>query len=300
MRLLIFGQEGQLARSLADVAADRAGLELRFLSSAALDLSEGDEGAIRRAFDAAAPELVVNAAAYTNVDGAEDNEKAAFALNARAPALIAAAVREAGARMIHISTDYIFDGSAAQPYDESAAPSPINTYGRSKLAGEEAVRAALPEHVIIRTAWVYGPFGRNFAKSMLRLARNGQVISVVDDQWGNPTSSLDLATAILHVARIWSHGSNRGLGETFHFAGTEDVSWKGFAEEVFTQSADIGGPVATVEGISSKNWPTKALRPANSRLDSSKFGRTFDYELPPWRESLRLVVRRLLGWKNAT
>lgn len=290
--ILVLGREGQLARSLSERAADR-GMNLSFAGRPEADLADPDS--LRSAVRAARPDVIVNAAAYTAVDQAEDEPELAHALNVTGPQALAEAARETGARLIHVSTDYVFDGSGDRPWREEDPTGPRSVYGRTKLEGEEAIRAILPDHAILRTAWVYSPFGRNFVKTMLTLAETRPQLRVVGDQVGNPTSALDLADAILAMIEAWRDETDRGLGRTYHVAGTGSTNWADFAREIFALSAARGGPSAAVEAIATADWPAKAPRPLNSQLDSSLFAETFGYRAPPWRESLALVVERLLA-----
>jgi dTDP-4-dehydrorhamnose reductase len=290
--ILVVGRDGQLARSLAEKASAR-GLALSFAGRPETDLAEPDT--LRRAVARSGAGLIINAAAHTAVDQAEDEPEAAHALNAVAPRVLAEAAREAGARLIHVSTDYVFDGSGDRPWREDDPTGPRSVYGRSKLEGEEAVRAALPDHAIVRTAWVYSPFGRNFVRTMLTLAETRDSLSVVGDQVGNPTSALDLADGLLAIADTWERAPGLGSGATYHLAGTGSASWAEFAREIFALSRARGGPSATVTAIATADWPAKAPRPANSRLCSDAFADTFGYRAPPWTDSLAEVVERLLA-----
>jgi dTDP-4-dehydrorhamnose reductase len=228
------------------------------------------------------------------VDQAESEPEIAQKVNAKAPEAIAEAVAVIGARLVHISTDYVFDGEGTEPYREDAALNPTSEYGRSKAEGEEAVRRQLPEHAIVRTAWVYSPFGRNFVKTMLELAKTCPQVRVVGDQVGNPTSAFDLAEGLLSMIAAWNRAPELGPGRTYHFAGPSSLSWADFAQNIFYVSSELGGPSAQVVAIPSSEYPTPARRPRNSRLDASLFNRTFGYHSPPLLESLREVVRRLL------
>jgi dTDP-4-dehydrorhamnose reductase len=294
--ILVIGREGQLARSLAE-RAPAHGLTLAFTGRPEADLAYPDT--LRRAVRESGAEIIVNAAAHTAVDQAEDEPDAAFALNAAGPEALAQAARETGARLVHVSTDYVFDGSGERPWREEDPTGPRSVYGRTKLAGEEAIRAVLPDHAILRTAWVYSPFGRNFVRTMLTVARTRAKLRVVGDQIGNPTSALDLAEGILTMIRGWWAEPGRGLGATYHLAGTGSASWADFAREIFAISRAQGGPSAEVEAIATADWPARAPRPLNSRLDSSRFAATFGYGAPPWQESLAGVVERLLGEAEA-
>ncbi|CAA9260251.1 MAG: dTDP-4-dehydrorhamnose reductase [uncultured Chloroflexia bacterium] len=292
MKVLVTGATGQLVQSLVERSQSLPALELVAVGRPDLDLEKPDS--IVRAVQAVSPDVVINAAAYTAVDQAEDEPEQAFRINGAAAGELAAAARAAGARIIQISTDYVFDGTAPDAYAETASVNPLGVYGRSKLQGEEAVRAAAPEHVIVRTAWVYSPFGRNFVKTMLALGRDRDALTVVEDQHGNPSSALDLAHGLLAILSRWGRLPEAGLGETYHLAGTGSVSWFEFARHVFDASQRLGGPWAEVRPIHSQDWPTKAVRPKNSRLDCSKYGCDFGYCAPEWRLSASHVVERLV------
>ena len=291
MRILVTGRHGQLARSLAEQAADDPDIELLLAGRPDVDLSV--EGSARSAILAARPDLVINAAAFTAVDLAETEEAASQRINGDAAGEVAAAAREVGAPVIQISTDYVFEGQASPPYDEHATPNPINAYGRTKLAGEEAVRAN-PDHLILRTSWLFSPFGRNFVRTMVALGQERDVLTVVADQRGNPTSAADLAEALFLLARRFEAGDRTGLGETYHLAGTGVASWHELAVAVQAELARLGVRSAAVEPIASADWPT-AQRPASSALDSGKFARTFGWTMPDWQVSLRPVVERIVG-----
>ncbi|MCL6682438.1 dTDP-4-dehydrorhamnose reductase [Sphingomonas alba] len=286
MRILVLGREGQLAQSLAERAAEFPDLQLAFTSRSDVDLSSS--GSAARFIVAAKPDLVINAAAYTAVDRAEEEPALAFRTNGEGAGEAAAAARQVGAAIIHVSTDYVFDGASSSPYDEEAEPNPLNVYGRSKLAGEEAVRAANPHHLILRTAWVYSPFGRNFVKTMVRAAQDRDELSVVSDQHGCPTNALDLAAALLRISR-----DCEGFGETYHLAGSGSASWSDLASEVMANCKRTGLPAAKIRPITAAEWPTKAVRPASTILDCGKIERTLDIRLPDWRESVAATVERL-------
>jgi dTDP-4-dehydrorhamnose reductase len=287
MKILVTGREGQLARSLAE----RGGGEIELAGRPELDLAIA--GSARAAILAARPALVVNAAAFTAVDLAEHEEDLARRINCDGAGEVASAARETGVPVIHLSTDYVFDGRAGEPYAEGAPTNPINAYGRTKLDGEDAVRAANPDLLILRTSWLLSPFGRNFARTMVNAARERDSLSVVADQLGSPTSALDLADAVLAVARRLADGDRSGLGQTYHFAGAGVASWFDVAVAVQDELARLGAKSATVTPIATADWPTAAERPAYSALDSRKFARDFGHPVPDWRASLRPVVARL-------
>lgn len=288
MRVLVTGIHSQLAQSIKEAAPNFPQLEIDFACRPELDLCEPGNAA--SVIADRSPEIVINAAAYTAVDRAESEPELAFRINADAAGEIAAAARQVSASIVQISTDYVLDGTAHSPYREDAPTAPINVYGRSKLAGEEQVRTNTPDHLIIRTSWVYSPFGSNFVKTMLKLAADRDEVRVVDDQMGCPTSALDLARALLAAVAAMPR-----WGRTYNLAGSGSCSWAEFASEIFEVSKTRGGPAARVIGIPSADYPTAAARPRYSVLDSSRFDKDFDIGLPDWRESLEEVVDRLTG-----
>ncbi|WP_095198622.1 dTDP-4-dehydrorhamnose reductase [Mesorhizobium carmichaelinearum] len=292
MRLVVTGRDGQVAASLLEAGQAHAGVEVVAIGRPELDLARPET--VIDAIVVAKPDIVVSAAAYTAVDQAEDEPDLAFAVNATGAGKVAEAAARLGVPIIHLSTDYVFDGSASRPYIETDATAPLGVYGASKLAGEQAVAAAGPRHLILRTAWVYSPFGRNFVKTMLRLAADRDEISVVADQWGNPTSALDIADAILHAAAMLHGDKDFDAFGVYHLAGTGETNWSGFARHILDTSQASGGPWADVRDIATKDYPTKARRPANSRLSSAKFAAVFGWGAPEWRESTKRVVRRIL------
>ena len=293
MKLLVIGRAGQLARSVAE-RADAAGAAPRFLSRPGIDLARPDAvaDALGRAIETERPDAILNAAAYTNVDGAEDDADTARAVNALSPGAMAGAARERGVPFVQVSTDYVFDGRADRPYRPDDPVRPLGTYGRTKEEGERLVREAHPDHAIVRTAWVTSPFGRNFLLTMLRVAEGRDELRVVGDQIGSPTSALDLADATMRIARGLTKG--RGGGETVHVAGEGRTSWAGLAEAILAESAKHGGPLARVTAIPSSEYPTPTERPLWSVLDTSRARDVFGVEIPPWEESQRQIVRRLI------
>lgn len=290
MKLLVTGASGQLAQSLVEAGPCRA-FEIVALGRPALDISDADS--IAAAIADHGPDVIINAGAYTAVDKAESEPDEAMRVNGEGAGNVARAANSAGIPVIHISTDYVFDGTKSAPYVESDLTGPVSAYGRSKLAGENAVRAANPSHVILRTAWVLSPFGNNFLKTMLRVAAARPELGVVDDQTGNPTYAPHLAAAILDIAPQIAGKADAPWG-TYHAAGTGDVTWCGLAREIFAQSALHGGPVAAVNAIGTADYPTPARRPANSRLDTSKLAAAFGVTLPPWQQGVAECVARLV------
>ena len=281
--ILVTGGTGQLARSLA-----RARPSLRVIGRPEFDFDRPDS--IDAAFAACAPDLVVNAAAWTAVDAAEAEPEAAARANHEGLARLASLCRAAGCRLVHISTDYVFDGAKGAPYAEDDATGPTGVYGATKLAGEQAVMLAYPGAVILRTSWVYGETGRNFVRTMLGAALRAPKLRVVADQVGCPTNADDLAECVLGVAdRLLANGDAVPSG-IFHAAGTGSVSWHGFAEAIFAEAAAHGWPLPAVEPIATADWLTPAARPADSRLDCARLRSAFGLQLPQWRPSLARAV----------
>jgi len=333
MRIVVTGHDGQVVRSLIERGAV-AGHDIVPLGRPELDLTsdaklimtalersrpdfdtpgdlDGHPGVAAKAdfsqpeslavlVRALRPDVIVNAAAHTAVDKAESEVDLAFAVNAAGTGAVAAAAHQLAVPMVHLSTDYVFDGAKSAPYVETDATGPTGVYGASKLAGELAVLAAHDNAAILRTAWVYSPFGSNFVRTMLRLAEEREQISVVGDQRGNPTNALDLADGIIAVAANLIGSGNpvhRGL---FHISGRGDASWAEFAGAIFACSAAAGGPIARVVPISTYDYPTAARRPANSRLDGGKLDAAHGVSLPAWQASLTNIVERLVDNQNTT
>ncbi|MFL5191330.1 MAG: dTDP-4-dehydrorhamnose reductase, partial [Microvirga sp.] len=284
MRIIVVGKEGQVARALAERARAH-GAQAVLVGRPKLDLA--DPSGIEDALIETGGDVIVNAAAYTAVDQAESDPELAEAINGIGAGVVAGAATAMNVPVIHLSTDYVFDGTADRPYREDDPVSPLGAYGASKLLGEEAVAAEAENHVILRTAWVYSPFGKNFVKTMLRLAADREELGVVADQYGSPTSALDIADGIFAVGRnLLEKPEDRSLRGLFHLTGTGFASWAEFATEIFTLSARFGGPSAKVRSIETADYPTPAKRPANSRLDCSKLKQAHGVVLPPWRSSL--------------
>lgn len=292
MRMVVTGREGQVVRSLIERTAG-TGIEVICVGRPQLELA-GPAAQIQSAIEAAKPDVLVSAAAYTLVDKAEAEPELAFKINRDGPGALAMVSRKLAIPMIHLSTDYVFDGSKSSPYVEDDPTAPTGTYGASKLAGEAAVLAENDNSAVLRTAWVYSPFGANFVKTMLRLAADRSEICVVADQTGNPTSALDIADAIVRVAANLCNGQEREKRGVFHMTSATDASWAGFAEAIFDLSARAGGPSASVKRILTVDYPTAAKRPANSRLNSNKLGLAHGARLPDWHNSLKDVVLRLV------
>jgi dTDP-4-dehydrorhamnose reductase len=288
--ILVAGQTGQLARCLVG-AARRRGTVLVTAGRPELDLTQPET--LARAIEAHAPRAIVNAGAYTAVDKAEAEPALAMTVNRDGAGALAAAAARLEVPFVHVSTDYVFDGRKAAPYGEEDIPSPLGAYGRSKLAGEAAVRAACPPGVILRTSWVYSPFGQNFATTMLRLALTREKIQVVDDQHGAPTAASDLADAILDLIDRLATARDRDLGGVYHLANRGETTWHGFAAAIFDGWARRGHRVPALEAITTAQYPAAAQRPANSRLDCSKAARVFGVRLPEWQSSLERCLDEL-------
>lgn len=292
MRLLIAGWQGQVARSLVEMAPGRPDVTACAVGRAALDICEAKS--IERALSAIRPTVVINSAAYTAVDKAESDVERAFALNRDGAGMLAEAAAKRGIPIIQMSTDYVFDGSKAGPYVEEDETSPVTVFGRSKLEGERAVREANPKHIILRTAWIFSPAGRNFVKTMLTQAESQPRVRVVEDQRGSPTYAPHLVAAILDLAGIVSAPGAEGPWGVYHAANAGTTTWRELADEVFARSRELGGPTAEVEPIHSSDYPTPAQRPANSQLDCSRLAQTFGLTLPRWQAGVADCVERIL------
>ncbi|WP_420402575.1 dTDP-4-dehydrorhamnose reductase [Nisaea sp.] len=289
--ILVTGAGGQVGTELL-ARAGKHGQEATGLLRADLDIS--DAQAVHAAVKAAQPSLIVNAAAYTAVDKAEEDRDAAYAINRDGPANLAAAAKDAGIPLIHISTDYVFDGSKDGAWLERDPVAPLGVYGASKEAGEQAVRAALNEHVIMRTSWVYAAHGGNFVKTMLRVGKERDELRVVADQFGAPTSAGDIADAILTIATRIRDGETDGWG-TYHFTAEGRTSWHGFAEAIFARAEKVWGRRPSVAPIPSSEYPTPAKRPGNSVLDCAKIIAAFDVPRRNWQDGLDEVLEVLLA-----
>ena len=287
--ILLTGGSGQVATELARRAPGR----VRRVGRPEFDFDQ--PASVARAFAAAAPSLVVNAAALTAVDAAETDAAGALRANRDGPAQLAALCASGGVPFIHISTDYVFDGSKGAPYVETDPTSPMGVYGRSKLEGEQAVLATGAQAVILRTSWVYASFGKNFVRTMLGAALRTRTLKVVADQQGCPTNAGDLADAILAVAGRIEAGWRPEYAGVFNAAGTGATTWHALAVAAFEAAARHGRPMPTVQAIATKDWPTPARRPADSRLDCAKLARVFGVRLPEWRPSLDRTVDAIVA-----
>lgn len=289
MRVLIPGANGQVGRELVARAAQHD-IEAMGLTRADLDLN--DAKAVRAVVQAHQPDAVVNAAAYTAVDRAESEPDLAFAVNRDGPAALAAACADLGIPLVHFSTDYVFDGAKPEPYVEGDPAAPLGVYGQSKWEGEEAVRAALDRHLILRVSWVFSRHGGNFVKTMLRLGREREALRIVADQHGGPTPASAIADAALVTLRQASE-RNDDWG-TYHFCGAPFTTWHGFAEAIFAE-ARRHEPLAVrdVAPIPASAYPTPAARPANSRMEAARLAHTFGIAPADWRAVLAEVIAAL-------
>ncbi len=288
--IFVAGQNGQVALSLKEAAEER-GTILSTFGRPELDLL--DPESVREIVMDAAPSAIINAAAYTAVDQAESEEETATRINAGGAAALAEVAAELAVPYLHISTDYVFDGTKTAPYMEDDPVAPAGAYGRTKLAGEQAVMAANPNAIILRTAWVYSPFGKNFLKTMLALSGREE-LSVVADQHGNPTYAPDIADALLDILdKLYGLEPAADQAGIYHMAGTGFTNWHQFAETIFENGAACGLPSPRVKAITTADYPTPAARPANSRLDCAKLETNFGIKLPDWRESTAACVKRL-------
>ena len=294
MRLYVIGTEGQVARSLRQAATQHPDIVIRCGGRPDVGILRPD--LVEKAFRAFSPDIVINPAAYTAVDRAEIEPDLAFATNRDGAGIVATVAARLGVPILHLSTDYVFDGKKKSPYIETDPVRPESVYGRSKLEGEYAVAAANQRHIILRTAWVYSPFGNNFVRTMLCRSTQRDTLTVVDDQIGCPTFAPDIAAAILVIARkIYLSGWSERLAGVTHIAGPDEVTWFAFARQIMRLSEVTRRHSVTVEPISSKDYPSAAVRPANSRLCCDRLASVFGIVMPPLGQSLEECVRLLLG-----
>ena len=290
MKVLVIGRQGQVARSLEQCGQARPH---QLIALGRPDLDMTDAASVEQALEDIAPDIVVNAAAYTAVDKAESDEANAFQVNSHAVARLAEQTADRDIPIVHFSTDYVFDGENRAPYIETDAVAPIGVYGHSKLAGEAHIRANNPKHLILRTAWVYSPFGNNFVRTMLRLAEDRDELGVVSDQVGSPSYAVHLAEGLLDMLDKLENSQITAWG-TYHMAGTGEASWADMAERVFADSASQGGPTAQVKRIKTTEFPTPAKRPANSRLNTDNLYEDWNVRLPDWQAGVQDCVARLM------
>lgn len=288
--ILVFGAGGQIGREILARAKLR-GTEAAGCNRAQADITS--PCAVAAAIAKARPRIIVNAAAYTAVDSAEDNKESAYLANAVGAGVVARAAAEQGLPVIQISSDYVFDGTKTGAYAENDPIAPLGVYGSTKADGEERVRGSNPRHCILRTAWVYGRFGANFLKTVLRLSSEREELRIVADQYGCPTAAQDIAEAIFAIDRAWNCGIE--AAGTYHFAGPESTSWHGFASAIVDAKAAITGKRMKVTAITTAEYPALARRPANSALDSNLFAAVFNYRARAWQARVRETVEMLLN-----
>jgi dTDP-4-dehydrorhamnose reductase len=287
--ILVTGGTGQVATALAAAGGDA----VRVVGRPEFDFDRPES--IVAVFRAVAPWLVVNAAAYTAVDAAEDDAEAAYRANRDGPGALAQLCAAAGVPLIHLSTDYVFDGAKGAPYVETDATAPTGVYGASKLAGEQEVLAVWARTIVLRTSWVYAPTGKNFVRTMLRVGAERDRLRVVADQKGCPTTAVDLADAILAIAARLRAGWRDSYAGVFHAAGTGETTWHGLAVATFEEAARFGARAPVVEAITTADYPTKAKRPADTRLDCGKLAAAFGVRLPDWRASLARTIEAVFA-----
>jgi dTDP-4-dehydrorhamnose reductase len=293
MRIAVTGKSGQVARSLLE-RASAANVEVLTLARPVVDLTRPDE--IEAALAALRAQAIVSAAAYTAVDLAENEPALAEQVNAAGAEAVARAAARLHIPIVHLSTDYVFDGTLDRPYREEDPTGPVSVYGRSKLHGERLVAAANPDHAILRTAWVYSPFGKNFARTMLSLADKREEIAVVSDQRGTPSNALDIANGIFAVVRnLIAKPQDSALRGVFHMTGGGETNWAEFATAIFAASTAVGGPSARVRPVPSSEYPTPARRPTNSRLDNARLAKAHNVRLPEWQGSLPETIARIVS-----
>ena len=287
MKILIAGKNGQVGRCLVDQLSTMSDVTLLALDREQLDIT--DPVQVNRIVTEFQPNIIINAAAYTAVDKAEQESELAYAINRDGPQNLALAANKVNAAIIHISTDYVFDGDSAESYVESDNTAPQGEYGRSKLAGEQAVAQACPKHIIVRTAWVFGEHGNNFVKTMLRLAKTRDTLGVVADQFGGPTYAGDIAKAIVAISKQIIDG-NKAYG-VYHYSGFPHVSWHTFAEKIFNIALEQGVLKQSIQvnPIMTQDYPTPAKRPANSRLNCYKIDSAFGIHQSDWQGALTRI-----------
>lgn len=290
LRLAVTGLTGQVVSALID----RGPKDVEIIALGRPQLDLGVRNAVLAGLRHARCDAIINAAAYTAVDKAESEPDVAMRINGEGAGHVAEAAAELGVPLLHLSTDYVFDGALDRAYREDDPTGPSGAYGRSKLAGEQKIAAVHANHAIFRTAWVYSPFGANFVKTMLRLGETREEVGVVADQLGNPTNALDIADALFVLARRLVSDTSPDLRGIFHLTGQGDATWADVAEATFAVAAENGRKPVRVKRITTADYPTPARRPPNSRLDNAKLESRFGVTLPHWRQSLESCVIRLL------
>ena len=292
MKILLTGSKGQLGSEIFNQIKD-LGAEVRGEDLPQLDITNPVQ--LKNTFLDYKPSLVINTAAYTNVDGAETEKNLAFLVNKEAPAHLAQLCSNNGIPLIHLSTDFVFNGKKDTPYKETDPVSPLSVYGQSKLEGEINIHSRLKKHIIIRTSWLYGLHGHNFVKTMLNLGKKKESIQVVDDQFGSPTSAADLSEAILSIVLKIKNNVDICWG-TYHYCGKGITSWYGFSKKIFDIANKISPlKVKRIEPVSTKLFKTKATRPAFSALDCERINKHFAIDTKPWQKSLEIMINKLFN-----
>lgn len=286
-KIIVTGANGQLGKEIRTLATAYPAFQFIFLSREDLPIHHFET--VRNFFEITKPQFCINCAAYTAVDKAEEEKELAFQINAEAVGVLAAVCKKYSARFIHISTDYVFDGTAATPYKEDAVTNPVNTYGATKLKGEQEALQYNPSSIIIRTSWVYSEFGKNFVKTMMKLMSEREELKVVNDQVGSPTYAADLAEAILQIITASQISDTNWRPGMYHFSNSGIISWYDFAAAI----KEISGSKCNILPIPSSNFPTPAKRPSYSVFDKEKIQKTFGIVLKDWKESLRQCIRKI-------
>ena len=291
MKILITGAQGQVGKELSLVATEK-GFTVFSAGRADLDITQFEN--VENYIDKIQPDIVINAAAHTAVDKAEDEQDLAFSINRDGAKNIAQACSKQNIPLLHISTDYVFDGSKVEPYTENDDVSPLGVYGTSKWQGEEAIRQNLSQHIILRVAWVFGAQGNNFVKTMLRLGQDRDELNVVADQFGGPSPAKDIAKTLMTLVEQYQDNKSLDWG-TYHYCGSEKTTWYDFAVEIFAQAFELGilNKKIKVNPITTAEYPTPAKRPSNSMLNCSRLEATFGIEMPKWKDALKQVLIEL-------
>jgi dTDP-4-dehydrorhamnose reductase len=291
MKILITGAQGQVGKELVSIANQR-GFDVIAAGRTQLDIAQFKN--VKNYVQLYNPNIIINAAAYTAVDKAEEEQEIAYAINRDGAENLAAVCKEKNIPLLHISTDYVFDGTKSEAYSENDAVSPLGIYGISKWQGEEAIRQTLPEHIILRVAWVFGAQGNNFVKTMLRLAKDRGELNVVADQFGGPSPAKKIAETLILLAETYQKEKALEWG-TYHYCGAEKTNWYDFAKEIFSQAKEKGliDKEIKVNAITTEQYPIQAKRPINSMLDCSKIKNTFGIEMPSWKNALNEAITEL-------
>jgi dTDP-4-dehydrorhamnose reductase len=291
VKILLTGANGQIGTEIRSLGVAR-NIELIATTSQQLNITDAQQ--IQAAISEQQPDVVINAAAYTAVDAAENDEAAAYAVNETGARNLAIACENQRCRLVHISTDFVFDGTSADTYGEDAPANPLNAYGKSKYAGEQAIREHCAQHVIVRTAWVFSPWAKNFMKTMLTLMEQGKTLNVVNDQQGSPTAAADAASALVEISRQLTESRNPAFG-TYHYCGQGQTSWFGFATRIAQSWQDFSGKSVELSAIPTSEYPTPALRPQNSSLNCDRLQENFGITTVNWETATDREVRRYLN-----